>query len=221
MNLVVFDIDGTLTNSEFQHQTAYVEAMKDIGITDINDDWKTYAHHTDSFILNENYKANFNQDFDPFLLPAFETKMIEVMRNMNPVKEIKGAHELLDHLIQKNYALAFATGSLKAPALLKLEQAKLWHVESLIATANDHITREAIVKDAIAKAKSYYQEETFDAIISVGDGLWDLQTARNLNLHFMGVGPKHEATFKKENIPIYNKDWKNFNFEAALELLIK
>ena len=143
------------------------------------------------------------------------------MRNMNPVKEIKGAHELLDHLNQKNYALAFATGSLKAPALLKLEQAKLWYVESLIATANDHITREAIVKDAIAKAKSYYQEETFDAIISVGDGLWDLQTARNLNLQFMGVGPKHKATFKKENIRVYTKNWKSFNVEAALELLIK
>lgn len=221
MNLVVFDIDGTLTNSERQHQTAYVETMKSFGISNINTNWKSYTHHTDSYILNENYKVNFNNDFDLSFLMEFEVKMTEVMGSLDPIEQISGAQKLLNYLRQKNYAIAFATGSIKAPALLKLQQAQLWHDEALIATANNHFTREAIVNDAIAKAKSYYQAETFDEIISVGDGLWDLQTARNLNLHFIGVGLKHDAVFKKENIPVYTRDWKNFNFEVALELLIK
>ena len=55
-NLIVFDIDDTLTKSEDQHQTAYVSTMHHFGITNINQNWKTYLHHTDSYILKENYE---------------------------------------------------------------------------------------------------------------------------------------------------------------------
>lgn len=222
MHLIVFDIDGTLTDSEYQHQTAYVETMKAIGISNINSNWKSYTHHTDSYILNENYKANFNKDYDPQQLPNFETQMTNAMYKLPSVKAIFGATKILDDLrLIKGYAIAFATGSFRAPALLKLQQAQLWHDEALLATANNHLTREAIVSDAITKAKSFYNEDAFEEIISVGDGIWDLYTARNLNLHFIGVGLKHKAVFKKENIPVYTIDWKNFNFETALTLLNK
>ncbi len=32
MNLIVFDIDDTLTKSEYQHKLAYVNTMKEFGI---------------------------------------------------------------------------------------------------------------------------------------------------------------------------------------------
>ena len=59
MNLIVFDIDDTLTKSEYQHQLAYVNTMKEFGITDINENWREYTHHTDSYILKKNYENNF------------------------------------------------------------------------------------------------------------------------------------------------------------------
>ena len=60
-NLIVFDIDDTLTKSEYQHQKAYVDTMVDFGILEINQDWKSYENVTDSFILKENYEMNFKK----------------------------------------------------------------------------------------------------------------------------------------------------------------
>ena len=72
MNLIVFDIDDTLTRSEHQHQLAYVNAMYDIGITQINQNWGDYKHHTDSYILKENYEKNLPQKFDFSIIPEFD-----------------------------------------------------------------------------------------------------------------------------------------------------
>ena len=70
-NLIVFDIDDTLTKREFQHQSACVTTMKHFGITDINTLWKTYKHHTDSYILSKNYEANFKKPFDFSFITEF------------------------------------------------------------------------------------------------------------------------------------------------------
>ena len=63
-NLIVFDIDDTLTKSETQHQTAYVNAMMHFGMTEINQDWKSYQNVTDSYILKEVYELNFQKSFE-------------------------------------------------------------------------------------------------------------------------------------------------------------
>ena len=77
MNLIVFDIDDTLTKSEDQHQFAFVNTMKEFGISKINQNWKDYEHHTDSFILKENYENNLDEKFDFPFIPNFEKKMTE------------------------------------------------------------------------------------------------------------------------------------------------
>lgn len=222
MNLIVFDIDDTLTKSEYQHQLAYVNAMKKIGITEINQNWKEYQHHTDSYILKVNYENNFADKFDWNLINNFENRMTEIMLTLEPVKEINGAKQFVDFLrVEKKYALAFATGSLLRPALLKLEQAKIWHDKSLVASSNQFYEREQVVTDAIEKAKQYYSVEKFENIISTGDGIWDLKTAKNLNVKFIGVGLKNYNDFIKENIEVHTEDWGNFDFETAENKLLK
>jgi beta-phosphoglucomutase-like phosphatase (HAD superfamily) len=74
MNLIVFDIDGTLTKSEFHHQLAYLKSMKEIGIVEVNQNWKEYQHHTDSYILKVNYENSFDDKFEFELLNNFEKK---------------------------------------------------------------------------------------------------------------------------------------------------
>lgn len=221
MNLIVFDIDDTLTKSEYQHQLAYVNSMKESGITEINQNWKEYKHHTDSYILKINYENNFSEKFDLKTVPSFESKMTKIMQNQKGVEEIQGAKKFIDYLRkEKNYALAFATGSFRKPAMLKLKQAKLWHDEKLVATSNEHYEREQIVNSAIEKAKEFYRVESFENIISIGDGLWDLKTARNLNINFIGVGTKNIEDFRKENIEVHTENWEVFDFERAEEKLL-
>lgn len=214
MNLIVFDIDDTLTKSEYQHQLAYVNTMKEFGIKTINQNWKDYKHHTDSYILKENYEKNLDSKFDFSFIAAFEKRMTELILELEPVSEINGAQKIIESLNSNpNYALAFATGSLLMPALVKLDQAGIDYDKSLVVGSNQIFEREGIVSEAIQSAKSFYKVESFNHIISVGDGIWDLKTARNLGVHFIGIGTKNDQDFKKENISYHIKDWKGFSLD--------
>lgn len=92
MNLIVFDIDDTLTKSECQHQLAYVNALKEIGITEINQNWKDYQHHTDSYILIVNYENNFADKFDWNLINNFENelKILNLLHRLDKYRWAEG-----------------------------------------------------------------------------------------------------------------------------------
>src|SRR2546426_412587 len=55
-------------------------------------------------------------------------------------------------------------------------------------------SRESIVKTAIARASVFYRCQQFERIVSVGDAVWDLQTAKQLGLPFIGVGNQERGT---------------------------
>ncbi len=219
-NLIVFDIDDTLTKSEFQHQLAYVNTMKHFGITEINTHWKTYKHHTDSYILSKNYEANLKCDFVFSFIPDFETKMTEELLKLKPTEEIIGAKAIVDFFMNEtNYAITFATGSLLQPALVKLKQAEITHNKYLVVSSNTIFEREGIVAEAITRAKQVYNVDAFESIISIGDGLWDLTTASNLGIHFIGIGTKNSNDFKRNHCKVHIKDWTGFDLKTAeLEL---
>ncbi|WP_033958843.1 HAD family hydrolase [Psychroserpens jangbogonensis] len=222
MNLIVFDIDDTLTKSEYQHQFAYVNTMKEFGISAINQNWKDYLHHTDSYILKENYENNLEDNFEFSFIDDFETRMTELILELDAVSEVHGAQNIINDLNKNpNYALTFATGSLLKPAFVKLDQAGINYNKSLVIGSNKIFEREGIVAEAIQKAKAFYKVDTFDNIISVGDGLWDLITARNLDVHFIGIGMKNYQDFKKEHIKLHIKDWNNFNLKDAEDVFFR
>jgi len=220
MNLIVFDIDDTLTKSEYQHQLAYVNTMKEFGITEINQNWSEYKHHTDSYILKKNYENNLTDKFDFSFISDFENRMTEIILSLNKVSEIDGAKNFIDYLTYKtDYAISFATGSLLKPAFVKLNQAGINHNEKLVVGANEIYEREGIVKEAIGRAKEFYNVASFENIISIGDGIWDLKTAKNLGLHFIGFGIKNYTEFKVENIKVHIENWNRFDLSEAEEKL--
>jgi len=222
-NLIVFDIDDTLTKSENQHQTAFVNTIKYFGITEVNQNWKTYKNVTDSYILKKNYEFNLNKDFDISFVEDFEKRMVEEFNKQLKTKEIEGASKIVDFFLKEtNYAICFATGSLLKPALIKLEQANINFIPDLVEASNSIYTRENIVKSAMQRAEKYFNVHSFKNIISVGDGIWDLKTARNLGVHFLGIRNKSLIDFKQEGIKSHIEDWMHFDFQkvkTALEII--
>ena len=213
-NLIVFDIDDTLTKSEKQHQSAYVNAMIHFGMTEINQDWKTYKNVTDSYILKEVYESNFGKEFDWSFIPDFEEKMTSEMLTMQKTEAIPGANDIVQYFLNEtNYAICFATGSLLKPALIKLDQAGINFIPDLVEASNNIYTREDIVLSAMEKAKHYFQVDQFETVISVGDGIWDLRTAKNLGVHFLGIRDKNLDLFHQEGIKSHISDWESFDFE--------
>lgn len=187
-NLLVFDIDGTLLDSENVHQTGFVNALHAIGVEFVNTYWESYTHLTDSFIAKENYEIDVNRGFSKEMLLRFEAEFLKLIQDCS-VTQIAGANSFLQKILQEtNYAVCFATGSMLQPALLKLDRAEIEYNQTVLEASNNYFTREEIVNSAIAKAKKYYKVSTFKRVISLGDGIWDVKTAQNLGIEFIGIG---------------------------------
>jgi len=212
--LFVFDIDDTLTKSAQLHQEAFYKAMLDLGIKKIDSNWGDYLHHTDSYIFQENYQQNFSSSFNPNLIAEFETRILHHL-NIKLVHEIAGSVTLINTLQQKGYGVCFATGSLRVPALKKLDQIGLSYNPKLVIASNSIQSREGIVSEAIRQSKLVYEKD-FQQIISIGDGLWDLKTAQNLDLEFIGIGIKNKIILQNNGAKILYNDWLNFDLEKTL-----
>lgn len=195
--LIIFDIDGTLTDSVALYHKVVIDGLKLMRISNIDTDFYHYKYHTDSYTLKFNYENWFSKPYSKELLGEFEEILYQELLKYPPVKEIVGAKDCILELQKSGYAIAFATGSLSKPAILKLKQCNIWFNPMVLATSTISFDRETFVLQAITKAKQYYNTSHFDAIYSVGDGIWDLQTANRLNLNFIGIGSKQEARLKE------------------------
>ncbi|WP_255518946.1 HAD family hydrolase [Aquimarina sp. EL_35] len=191
--LFIFDIDGTLTDSVPMYLISVTNSLLALGISNIDTDYDRYKHHTDSYALRYNYERNFKKTFPKELLDDFEIDLVNQMGMFDPVKEIDGAKSLIRFFKDSNIPFCFATGALPKPAMIKLDQCDIWYDEKLLATSKTHESREGFVLEAIERSKMYYDKENFDRIVSIGDGVWDLKTAQNLSLDFVGIGDKNRA----------------------------
>jgi len=212
-NLIVFDIDGTLTDSVKIHQKAFTEMLYEIGVSSINSEFKTFKHHTDSFIAKEIYETDKGDIFSRSKKNEFEKGLTQKV-SANKIEEIKGAHELITFL-EKNteFGICYATGSLLRPAKHKLKSIKIDFNEELLIASDEIYSREEIVSTAIDRAKKFYNVEQFERIISVGDGLWDLLTAKNLNLEFIGVGLKNKKILINNGAKLVLNDLREFEIK--------
>lgn len=195
--LFIFDIDGTLTDSVNVYHQVIIDTFRNLGIHKIDTNFNGYLHHTDSYALKLNYEQNFRKNFNLSLLEIFEEELTQQFLKHPPVSEIKGAQKVINFLRQTSIPICFATGSMPKLAKLKLDQCNIWNDNALITTSKTSFNREGFVLEAIDKAKRYYNISTFNEIISVGDGIWDLKTAQNLNLNFIGIGQKNKELLEE------------------------
>ncbi|WP_044205365.1 HAD family hydrolase [Flammeovirga sp. OC4] len=210
MNLIVFDIDGTLTDSVKIHIGAFRKALKILGVKEEGFNFKTYKHHTDSYISKVIYEEHVQKPFDAEVQAQFANILFSEI-NQHKIEEIKGASQLIQNLQKnKNYGICYATGSLLEPAKLKLAAIGASYDPLQLVPSNDIYERENIVSKAIENAKEFYKVEQFDKIYSIGDGLWDLKTAQNLGLEFIGIGEENEAIMRENGMQTFHKDLTTF-----------
>ncbi len=218
--LLVFDIDGTLLKSEHIHTSSYLSTMKAIGISDVNEEWHTYEHHTDSHILKVNYERLFRKDIDAAVIDNFEKLMTQKILDMAECTQITDAQSVIQSIEQSDdHDMCFATGSFRQPVITKLILAQLDINNDLLVGANRYYKREEIILQAIAQAKDINQQKEYDLIISFGDGIWDLQAARNLNIEFVGVGTEHRETLSNMGAKYHLDDWTNYNLNIIKQAL--
>jgi phosphoglycolate phosphatase-like HAD superfamily hydrolase len=114
--------------------------------------------------------------------------------NSSSFNAIAGASVALSKLKgESDWAVAIATGCWRESALLKLRAAKI-DIEGIPAAfAEDGLSREEILQSAVSQSLEQYRVTRFAKTVSIGDGLWDVRTARHLDFTFLGVGSGESA----------------------------
>lgn len=191
MRLVVFDIDGTLTDTNFADGSTFLKTFEDLhGLSDLSTDWGSYEHSTDSGIVDEVFRKHLNRAPSTKDLFDFVSTFVKHLISLHAESpqfflEVPGAREFLLSLKSFGWLPAIATGAWKKSAVFKLGCARLPYEEIPAAFAEDAFERHKIIEASIDRAKTYYNIRNFDQILYVGDGEWDRKAAKILNIPFV------------------------------------
>lgn len=201
MHLVIFDIDGTLIHSHNEEADCFERALCHVtGISEITKDLQSYQHVTDTGIAHECIVNHLNRQPTAEELTAIEELFLshfEQSLTVSPTMPIPGAYDLLSHFYkQPDFCLAIATGSYFRSALLKLQHAAL-NFTLPLATCNDSVSRIEIMKTAVSKAQTTYQQPDFESITYLGDGPWDIAAVKALQWKFIGIASNYSHEMLK------------------------
>jgi phosphoglycolate phosphatase-like HAD superfamily hydrolase len=218
MKLAIFDIDGTLTNTNRVDGQCFVQAFEDLyGVTDINTNWADYPHATDSGITLSIFQERWGRAPEPSEVTRLKQSFVSFMQSQYSIdptlfEEIPGATSTLDRLRRgTEWAVAIATGCWSESAELKLRAAGIHASGIPIACADDSLSREEILRVAVSKALAHYWQNDFERIVSIGDGVWDVRTALHLNFAFIGIGSgEHEKLLRATGATDVIGDYRDF-----------
>jgi phosphoglycolate phosphatase-like HAD superfamily hydrolase len=201
MKLAIFDVDGTLTQTNDVDSVCFVQALADAHeMTGISTNWEEYPHTTDSGIILQIFQERLRRAPATEELLTLQHRFVGLLKDQHAADsalfmEIAGASQALKRLrSEPSWAIAIATGCWRASADMKLEAAGIEADDLPFASAEDAISREEIVSAALSKALVQYRQTRFERIVSIGDALWDVRTAMRLNIAFLGINSGHDAT---------------------------
>jgi phosphoglycolate phosphatase len=184
MQLVLFDIDGTLVNSG----RAGADAMN-LAFTELYQIPDAFAGihmsgKTDPSILQEAL-TNHRLQLDDAALAMFHERYLWYLRrtlqdSTRPRRLMPGIPLLLDTLrARADVLLGLLTGNLAIGAQLKLEAFGIWHYFRLGAYGSDAVDRNALVPVAQARARVLVRHDFAPAqILVIGDTPRDIACAR-------------------------------------------
>src|SRR5207248_9339257 len=115
-NLAIFDIDGTLTETNAVDEICFVQAFANAhSITEINTDWIQYQHVTDSGIMFQIFHERLGRPPVDGELQNYKSCLVNLLethrsRDSSLFTEISGASRALVRLSQETgWAVALAT----------------------------------------------------------------------------------------------------------------
>ena len=197
MHLVMFDIDGTLTETMKVDEECFVRSFKAVfGFADINTDWSHYPRTTDSGIFHDVFTSRIGRSPTAQETSQFRQHFIQLLAaasSQSPFTPVAGADRLLSRLARGgSHRVSLATGGWGDSARLKMAGAGMCFDDHPAASADDALDRESIIKLSRQRAAERYGR--FGSTVYVGDGVWDARACRSVGIPFIGIGTGSRAT---------------------------
>lgn len=218
-NLIIFDIDGTLTNTNHADSVFFEKAILDsLPISSIDSNFN-YRYSTDLGVLTEIIQIKLKREPALDEIESIKNKFVSYlqdsfMENKSFCLPIEGSQFIFKNLFANGWDIGIATGGWQKSALLKLRTAQIPYQDIPIAHSDDHFEREKIILTAIARAEKFYKKPFYEKIIYVGDRNWDKKAANNLNIEFIGIGNELGAIANRDFLHI--SDFKDPQFMKYL-----
>lgn len=199
MKYIIFDIDGTLTDTTHIDDQCFTKALEDIfNFKDFNTDYGHYEHTTDSGIIGQLFMERLGRTYTEEEREKFITyfcSLLEQEYTKRPdcMKEISKAGKILSELCsQENISVGLATGGWRESAMFKLSCAGINIAGCAAASfAQDASARRDIIGHTIRKMDELHGRKTdLSNIVYVGDGNWDYQATQQLGIQFIGIDNK-------------------------------
>lgn len=200
MHLVVFDVDGTLVESEDFDGILYAQAIRNALKIDVDKDWSGYRHQTDSGILNEVLDRHGVEGDRSLAHGSVRKEFIALVSGYlatrgDRLPEVPGARAFVSRLAaQPDVAVGIATGGWKETAAMKLRAIGLDPDSLSLASGSDAESRVEIMQVAETGALA---GRAADRKTYFGNRPWDREASRRLGWHFIGIGPDvmHSSRF--------------------------
>jgi phosphoglycolate phosphatase-like HAD superfamily hydrolase len=196
----MFDLDGTLVDSNPVDSQCYLQALVDVfgfDLDKIDRNWGNYPHVTDAGILQTLCQVELGRVPTAIEIGDYQCRFLELLVlavSQKSLQSIEGAREILEYLsMDDNYALSLATGAWKQIADFKLQQTGLDGIVSPMAYSDDAHTRVEIMKCAYQRSIEFYHQSQFKTVTYLGDGVWDGIASKHLNYNFIGIGTGQRA----------------------------
>lgn len=213
---VIFDIDGTLIRSTHVDDECFTIAMdRVLGLRGFDTNWANYEYSTDDGLILEIARRHGGIEATPRQIDDAKHEFFAELRRAvaacetSPCTQIDGVAAMLEAVRSRaGWRIGISSGTSEEAARIKLAAAGL-SLEGLPATFSHRCARTqrpAMRADIISRTREKLREgyprgresvrESSPArAVYVGDGLWDLRAAKQLEMGFVGV--RHDGDESK------------------------
>ena len=180
---ILFDLDGTLIDSVYQHVLAWREALERAGIELAV--WRIHRRigMSGGLLVNALLRETGHEITDSDAQQLMKWHAEAYTRLVGQVRPLPGAVELLAHLSAEKVKYAIATSGMLAGARPSLEMLKVG--KNVPVITRDQVRHAKPDPDLFLAAADALGASIHDSIV-VGDSVWDLLAAQRARA--LGVG---------------------------------
>ncbi len=193
---VIWDLDGTITDTEYIHAKTEVELFKTFGIDiTVEEIVKRFAGVRVQKIFQTVFEEN-NKSADYDELKKVKWKMMKKIVREENIQFMKGAKELIFLLSENNIKMAVASSSIKSYIRLLLRNFKIIDRFQFIISGEDVISGKPDPEIFICAAQALKVEN--EKCLVIEDATAGVLAAQSANMKCIAVGDHVDKNILKE-----------------------